>query len=147
MKRITTILGISAMLGLLLAGTAPAQPGRGMRIHYSSLYNPATVETVRGEIISLGKTISGNGRTYCETMTLKTGKGNIWVILKPENYRAKTNLMFKPREQVEITGSRLALPGKNAIIAARVKKGDETMVLRELTGRPVWARGDDWHTR
>ena len=48
---------------------------------------------------------------------------------------------------MEITGSRVALPGKTALIAARVKKGADTMVLRDLSGRPAWAVGDDWHTR
>jgi hypothetical protein len=116
------------------------------RIHYSTLYKPATVETIRGEIVSLGKTISGNGKRYCETLTLKTGKENVWVILKPENFRPPTNLTLQPRDQVEITGSRVALPGKTAIIAAQVKKGSGTMVLRDQTGRPAWAVGDDWHT-
>lgn len=147
MKRISAILGISAMLGLLWASGAPAQQGGGGRIHYSTLYNPATVETVTGEVVSRGKTISGNGRTYCETLTLKTARGSIWVILKPESFRPKRNLILQPRDQVEITGSRLALPGKTALIAARVKKGNDIMVLREPTGRPAWAVGDDWHTR
>jgi hypothetical protein len=49
---------------------------------------------------------------------------------------------------VEITGSRVVLPGKAAIIAAKVKKGGDTMVLRDsATGRPAWAVGDNWHTR
>jgi len=146
MKKISTLLVISAIFSLLLAGGAIAHSSGGPRIHYSTLYNPATVETLRGEIVSLGKTISGNGKAYCETLTLKTAKGSIWVILKPENYRPKTNLRLQSKDQVEITGSCLALAGKTAIIAARVTKGGDTMVLREPTGRPVWAIGDDWHT-
>jgi hypothetical protein len=137
-------LAIMGCLILLAAGSWAQASGR---IHYSTLYKSATVETVRGEVVSLGKTISGNGRTYCETLTLMTAKGNIWVILKPENYRPKTNLRLQPKDQLEITGSRVALPDKVAIIAARVKKGDDIMVLRDLTGRPAWAVGDDWHTR
>jgi len=146
MKRINQVLVISVVFGLLAAGAASAHSRGGQRIHYSTLYNPATVETVRGEIVSLGKTISGNGRAYCETLTLKTSKGNLWVVLKPETYRPKTNLKLQPKDQVEITGSRLTLPGKTALVAATVKKGGDTMILRELTGRPAWAAGDDWHT-
>jgi hypothetical protein len=115
------------------------------RIHYSRLYKPATVKTIRGEIVSLGKVISGNGKRYCETLTLKTKEGTFWVILKPENFQPKSNLNLQPRDQVEVTGSSVALPGKTAIIAATVKKGNAIMVLRDPTGRPVWAVGDDWH--
>jgi len=147
MKRTCKLLGISAILGLLLASGAPAQLSGGGRIHYSTLYKPATVQTVKGEVVSLEKTISGNGRTYCETLTLKAVKGGIWVILKPESYRPKTDLSLQPGDQVEISGSRLALPGKTALIAAWVKKGEDTMILRDPTGRPAWAVGDDWHTR
>lgn len=136
-------LAIMGCLILLVDGSWAQASGR---IHYSNLYKSATVETVRGEVVSLGKTISGNGRIYCETLTLRTAGGNIWVILKPENYRPKTNLRLQPKDQLEITGSRVALPDKVAIIAARVKKDDDIMVLRDLTGRPAWAVGDDWHT-
>ena len=36
---------------------------------------------MKGEVVSLGKTIYGNGRTYCETLTLRTAKGSIWFPL------------------------------------------------------------------
>jgi len=118
----------------------------GVRIHYSKLYKPATVKTTRGEIVSLRKTFSGNGKRYCETLKLKTrGEGTFWVILKPENLRPKVNLHLQPRDQLEVTGSYVALPGKTAIIATTVKKGNDIMVLRDWTGRPAWAMGDDWH--
>ncbi len=130
------------LLVLLAGSEAPAST----RIHYTTLYKPATVETIRGEIVSLGKTISGNGRTYCETLTLKTDRGIIWVILKPETFKPKTTLTLRPRDQVEITGSRIALPGKTAVLAAKVTKGGDIMVLRDTaTGRPAWAVGSDWH--
>lgn len=145
MRKISTLLGICAVLALLVAGSTPAYSRA--RVHYSKLYNPNTVEHVKGEVVSLEKTISGNGRTYCQTLTLKTEKGRVWVILKPENFTPPTNLSLHPKDQLEITGSRITLPGKTAFIAARVKKGSDTMILRELTGRPAWAVGDDWHTR
>ena len=145
MRKISTLLGICAVLALLVASSTPAYSRA--RVHYSKLYNPNTVEQVKGEVVSLEKTISGNGRTYCQTLTLKTEKGRVWVILKPENFTPPTNLSLRPKDQLEITGSRITLPGKTALIAARVKKGSDTMILRDLTGRPAWAVGDDWHWR
>ena len=135
------------MLGCLCLLATSSWSQASARIHYSTLYKPATVKTTRGEIVSLGKTISGNGKRYCETLTLNTSQGKCWVILKPENFRPKNNLNLQPGDQVEINGSFVALPGKTAIIAATVKKGNEIMVLRDPTGRPAWAIGDDWHTR
>jgi hypothetical protein len=37
-------------------------------------------------------------------------------------------------------GSRITFEGKHIIIAAEVKKGDETLVLRDASGFPVCVR-------
>ncbi len=132
------------IVGCLCLLAASSWSQASSRIHYSKLYKPATVKTTRGEIVSLGKFISGNGRGYCETLTLKTKEGTFWVALKPERFRPKTNLTLRTGDQVEVTGSLVSLPGKTAIIAATVKKGKDVMVLRDPTGRPAWAVGDDW---
>ena len=71
-----------------------AQSGR--RIHYSTLYNPGTVETVRGEVINLGKTLSGNGRDYCLNLTMRTAQGKILVILEPASYAGKLLSASRP---------------------------------------------------
>jgi hypothetical protein len=126
------------ILGCLCLLAASSWSAASGRIHYSKLYKPSTVKTTRGEIVSLGKTISGNGKRYCETLRLKTKEGTFWVVLKPVKFRPKTNLTLQTRDQVEVTGSYVALPGKTAIIAATVKKGNDIMVLRDQTGRPAW---------
>jgi hypothetical protein len=132
------------IVGCLCLLAASSWSQASSRIHYSKLYKPATVKTIRGEIVSLGKTISGSGKRYCENLTLKTKEGTFWVALKPESFTPKTNLNLHPRDQVEVTGSFVPLPGKTAIIAATVKKGNNVMVLRDPTGRPAWAVGDNW---
>lgn len=145
------ILLCFGIFGFILNGYSWGQNQRivkieGGRVHYSTLYKPGSVEKIPGEVVSLGKTMSGNGKAFCESLTLKTSKGKIWVILKPESYKPKKNLTIQPSDQVEITGSRIMLPGKSALIAAQVKKDNETMVLRDVqTGRPAWAVGDNWH--
>jgi hypothetical protein len=150
----TVLVGLLLCLGLsgvILIEYSWAQSGRipkieGGRFHYSTLYKPGAVEKIPGKVVSLGKTWSGNGRAFCENLILKTSRGNIWVILKPESYRPKNTLTIHPADQLEITGSRIMLPGKSALIAALVKKGNATMVLRDVqTGRPAWAVGDNWH--
>jgi hypothetical protein len=40
---------------------------------------------------------------------------------------------------VEIKGSQVTVSGKPAIIAGEVKKGDETLKLRDESGVPVWS--------
>jgi hypothetical protein len=47
---------------------------------------------------------------------------------------------------VTVTGSRISIQGKPFILAMEVT-GDRTMKLREASGRPAWAAGEDWHIR
>jgi len=42
-------------------------------------------------------------------------------------------------DKIEVKGSRVTFAGKPAIIAAEVKKGDNTVILRDSAGIPAWA--------
>ena len=136
-------LAVIGLLSLMLtASSSWAQSGR--RIHYSTLYNPGTVETIRGKVTNLGKTLSGNGRDYCLNLTMRTAQEKILVILEPASYAKKLPIGIKPGDQVEVKGSRVTIMGPT-MIAAEVKKGDTVVKLRDVNGRPVWAVGEDWH--
>jgi hypothetical protein len=47
--------------------------------------------------------------------------------------------LISAASNVEMRGSRVTISGKPAIIAAEVKKGDNTLVLRDSAGVPAWA--------
>ena len=138
-------LGLVAigLLSLFLVSSSWAQSGP--RLHYSNLFDPGTVETVQGEVLALGKTLAGNGRDYCLNLTLNTSRGKVLVILMPEKYAGERGLPLKPKDRLEVTGSRITLPGTPAIIAAEIRYGERILKLRDATGRPVWAVGDNWH--
>ena len=104
-------------------------------------YDPKTVETVSGEVVSLDK-ITDRGMGYGLSLTLKTGRGTILVYLGPSWFLEKQDLTFGPKDQVEITGSQITLQGKPAIIAGQVKKGDKSLKLRDPAGIPAWAGAD-----
>jgi len=42
---------------------------------------------------------------------------------------------------VEVKGSRITLDGAPALIAQEIKRGGESMVLRDANGFPLWAGG------
>ena len=121
-----------------------AQSGR--RIHYSTLFNPATVGTVSGEVVRVDQVISGNGADYCVHALLKTPKGQVTAVLAPRSFMDERRLAIVPQDRVTVTGSRISIQGKPFILAMEVT-GDRTMKLREASGRPAWAAGEDWHIR
>jgi hypothetical protein len=138
-------LGLAAigLLSLMLTvSSAWAQSGR--RLHYSTLFNPGTVGTVSGEVVRVEQAFSGNGADYCVHALLKTPQGQVTVILAPKGYMAAQGLAIDRQDRVTVTGSLIAVLGKPFLLAMEVT-GDRSMQLREASGRPAWAVGDDWH--
>ena len=133
------------LLSLMLT-VSSAWPQSGRRIHYSTLFNPATVGSVSGEVVRVEQALAGNGADYCVHALLKTPKGQVTAVLGPKSYMAKQGLSVAPQDRVTVTGSSISIMGKPFILAMEVS-GDRTMKLREASGRPVWAVGEDWHVR
>lgn len=44
-------------------------------------------------------------------------------------------------DTIAMTGSRVMMDAKPAIIAAQIKKGDEVLKLRDENGVPAWSGG------
>ena len=143
-------LRISALV-LILALTMACgsenqrSPGPGEGAGYDRLYDPKTVETVSGEVVSVDKS-TDRGMGYWVSLTLKTGQETILVYLGPGWFLEKQDLIFAPKDKVEITGSQITLQGKPVIIAAQVKKGDKSLKLRDPAGIPAWAGADNHST-
>ena len=134
--------GTAAVLGLMmLSGIVPpshaeapsrrGRPGRG--------YDPGTVETIKGEIVAVEHVAGGKGRRGGVHVTLKSDRETLPVHLGPAWYVDEQKVRLERGDHVEIEGSRIDFGGKPAIVARQVKKGAETLVLRNETGVPVWA--------
>jgi hypothetical protein len=72
-------------------------------------------------------------------LLVKTPKETISVHLGPSWYLDNQETKIDPKDNVEVTGSRITFEGKPAIIAREVKKGDEVLKLRDEHGVPMWA--------
>jgi hypothetical protein len=135
-----------AAIGLLslsfIVSSSWAQSGR--RLHYSTLFNPGTVGTISGEVVRVEQSSAGNGADYCVHALLETPQGQVTAILAPKGYMAKQGLSIAPKDRVTVTGSLVSILGKPFILAMEVT-GDRTMKLRQASGRPAWAVGEDWH--
>jgi hypothetical protein len=130
---------------LAAAVLVPASPGesqaqRAMMGGYGGRYDPQTVETVSGEVISVDKVAYGRGRYYGVHLLLRTPKGELSVHLGPSWFVDRQTMKIAPHDMVEITGARVTYDGKPALIAAEVKKGSESLRLRTADGLPLWRR-------
>jgi hypothetical protein len=121
-----------------------AQSGR--RLHYSTLFNPGTVGTVSGEVVRVEQAFSGSGKDYCVHALLKTPQGTVTAVLAPKGFMDERRLAIAPKDRVTVTGSLISILNNPFILATEVN-GDRTMKLREPSGRPAWAVGEDWHVQ
>jgi len=103
------------------------------------MYDPKTVETLSGGVVSLDKITPAKGMSYGVHLTLKTDKETISVHLGPAWYIEKQDTKIKPGDKVEVKGSRIIYQEKPVIIAAELKKGNEVLNLRDENGLPLWA--------
>ncbi len=150
MKKLSICVPMIAILSLLLAAESLAQhigrdtyqrpsEGWGPGGRYGRMYNPKTVETITGEVVSVTKMTPMKGMTAGLHLMLKTDKETVSVHLGPWWYLEKQAVKLEPKDTIEVKGSRITLNEKSAIIAAEVKKGAEVLRLRDETGLPVWS--------
>lgn len=147
MKRKSIISLIIVVSLIVTVSTALAGPwkgwrgsgGWGMGSQYNRMYNPATVETLSGTVEVVNKVTPMKGMNSGVHLMLKTEKETISIQLGPEWFVERLDTKIKKGDKIEVKGSRVTFAGKPAIIAAEVKKGDNTLVLRDSAGIPAWA--------
>jgi hypothetical protein len=145
MRRTELLMVLVTMLAF--AGEALPQRGimwKGSRgwgpgTPYSRMYNPQTVETITGEVLSVDQMMPMKGMSYGIHIVLKTNKETIPVHLGPGWYIENQDMTIAPKDKIEVTGSRITFEGDPTLIAAEVKKGDEVLTLRDANGFPVWS--------
>jgi hypothetical protein len=103
-------------------------------------YDPKTVETIGGKVLSIEKTAPAKKRGYWVQLMLQTEKETIAVELGPAWYVDKQTPRIEANDTITVTGSRLTMDGRSAIIAGDITKGNELLKLRDDNGIPVWPR-------
>ena len=131
MKKVTKLI----VVALAIAGVSSASSVVAQRN-----YDPKTVETLQGKVLSADKATRAQGRSHGVHLTLQTDKETVAVHLGPAWYIDKQTPKIEANDTITVTGSRATVDGKPAIIAAQVKKGNEILKLRDENGIPAWRR-------
>lgn len=113
--------------------------GWGPDSSYNRMFDPTTVETIRGEVVRVDKVAPMKGMSYGVHLTLKTHAGMISVHVGPAWYLENQDVKISAKDQIEVTGSRITFQGKPAIIAQEIRKGNDTLKLRDANGFPRWS--------
>ncbi|MFP4099054.1 hypothetical protein [Coleofasciculus sp.] len=114
--------------------------GRGPRGLGNRMYNPDSVETITGEVVSVDRFSSNRGRSQGMRMQMRTGDETVSVHLGPAWYWQDQGITIEPNDRIQVQGSRVNMAGTPAMIAAQVQKGNQVLRLRNANGVPVWSR-------
>ncbi len=141
MKRIIALwIWVAASAAVLTPAAALAQQNMGgTGTLRARRYDTQTVETLRGTIIAIEKVADHGRRAYGVHLLLKTSAGEVSVHLGPSWFIARQHLKLAPREMIEVTGSRVTYEGRPVLIAAQIRTGHQSMVLRDSRGFPLWS--------
>jgi len=131
---------------LLSALTLPALAQRGAQ---SPAYDPKTEIVVTGTVSEIqqmtmpqapppgrGPMMGGMGGVH---LKLTTKDGSKEVHLGPSSYLTEKKFTINKGDTLEIIGSLVKMDGTEAFIARELKKGSETLVLRDKNGIPLWS--------
>jgi hypothetical protein len=129
MKTITKVVLIIAIaIGLLGVSNILAERD----------YDVKTVETIGGRVLSVENTTPAKRRGYWVQLMLKTDREVIPIQLGPLWFIVKETPRIEANDTITVTGSRMMLDGRPAVIAAGIAKGNELLKLRQDNGVPFW---------
>jgi hypothetical protein len=137
MTRTLRLLAGLSLITLILSGVCWGQAGKGGGP--SGLYDPKTVVTVSGIVVSMTPPAVKGGLPYLVYLTLKTETGKLTVFLGPNLSVDKLPMKIQALDRIAVTGSKVTWEGREVLLAAEVTKGDQGMKLRNADGVPVWS--------
>ena len=135
-------VGAVALLTAGLGSPGAAQSSQATR-QGQGMYDAKTETTIAGTVESLenitgagGRGRRGMGGTH---LVVKTDKEAVDVHVGPTAYLAEKGITLAKGDRLEILGSRVTVDNEAFLIARQIKKGDNTWMLRDASGRPAWS--------
>jgi DNA/RNA endonuclease YhcR with UshA esterase domain len=102
-------------------------------------YDPATEALFKGTVVEVKDRqcpVSGGVGSH---VVLKLGDGKtIEVHLAPTAFVKTYELIFKPGDQIEVTGVKVIFEDVETIFAREVRRGTDIFDFRDKQGRPAW---------
>ena len=128
---------LAGLICFLLTGAPWAQPqgdGEGKPVPYDL----KTMETVQGIVVAAPRPTPKGGMPERAQLTLKTEKETLTVYLGPGWFLEKQGVKIGDLDQIRVSGSRIRVQGKPALLAGEVRKGDQVLKLRDEQGKALW---------
>lgn len=94
--------------------------------------------TLQGEVIDVYQMTSKQGHRSGTHLLLQANGETLEIRLGPSSYLEAQHFNIEPNDFLEIEGTQTRKAGQPAVIAIKVTKGDQVLVLRDQQGLPLW---------
>ena len=106
---------------------------------YVKLYDPKTVETIRGTIVDYDQFKTRPDGAPGQLIKVRTDDGKEHVVhLGPVWFVLEKDVRWEKGKEIRVTGSRVQYEGQPVIMASEIKHADKTLVIRNDKGVPRW---------
>lgn len=127
----------AAILCLPLALQAQKTPAPNPAPDNSPKYDAKTEETLKGTVDDV-RVNGTDQKTKTATLVLKHGIEAVDVFLGPVSFLDAMEISFSKGDELQVVGSKVKTGEGQEILAREVTKGNDTLILREKGGKPVW---------
>lgn len=104
------------------------------------LYDNQTVVTFSGTVIGVQTSTPINGMEPGVSILVKAKNGGTALVhLGPAWYISNQRLQIRIKDKVTVTGSKVFINGKSAILASTVAVGGKLLILRDTAGYALWS--------
>ena len=116
--------------------TAAAQAAAPAKPSPDPKYDKTAEVTVKGTVDEV-KEVPG-AKTPDVHLMVKSGGDILEICLCPGKFLKEMDVDFAKGDELTITGSKVKRDDKPVILAREIVKGNNTLVLRDKEGGPVW---------
>ena len=100
-------------------------------------YDATTETKLKGTVEDLKLPEKGHEKEIVH-LVMKDGDQTVDIYLCPKSFIDDMGVTFSKGDEISFTGSKITVGGAEMMLAREVVKGQDTLVLRDNKGKPVW---------
>jgi DNA/RNA endonuclease YhcR with UshA esterase domain len=100
-------------------------------------YDTQTETKIKGTVDSITLPPSGHDKEIVH-LVMKNGADTVDIYLCPKSFLDDMGFTFSKGDEITVTGSKVKHDGTDLVLAKQTERGNDTLVLRDDKGAPVW---------
>lgn len=101
-------------------------------------YDAHTETKMKGTVENVTLPASGHEKEIVH-LVMKNGTETVDIYLCPKSFLDDMGIAFSKGDEITVTGSKVKQGENQTVLAKQAEKGNDTLVLRDDKGNPVWA--------